>query len=86
MVPATLAVGLLSGCCQVGCQAAVRCCQIVKHCQALSGAVSALAVNQASRLSSRPPGSNWPIQSAVTTAPECSDQALFLGGEAVGEP
>ena len=40
MVPATLAVGLLSGCCQVGCQAAVRCCQIVKHCQALSGAVS----------------------------------------------
>ena len=40
MVPATLAVGLPSGRCQVGCQAAARCCQIVKHYQALSGAVS----------------------------------------------
>eukprot|EP00966_Prymnesium_polylepis_P276968 6399110-Prymnesium_polylepis.1 len=28
-------VRLVSGRCQVGCQAAVRCCHIVKHCQAL---------------------------------------------------
>jgi hypothetical protein len=51
---ATLAVGLLSGCCQVGCQAAVGCCQIVKHCQALSGDVRArLLLSTVKAVSSR---------------------------------
>eukprot|EP00966_Prymnesium_polylepis_P154329 3563524-Prymnesium_polylepis.1 len=44
---ATLGVRLVSGWCQVGCQAAVRCCHIVKsavrHCQTLS-ALAAKAV------------------------------------------
>eukprot|EP00966_Prymnesium_polylepis_P274473 6341769-Prymnesium_polylepis.1 len=54
MVPATLAVGLLSGRCQVGCQATVRCCQIVKHCQGVRHcqALSALAV----KARVKPPG------------------------------
>eukprot|EP00966_Prymnesium_polylepis_P221961 5135331-Prymnesium_polylepis.1 len=62
MVPATLAVGLLSGCCQVGYQAAVRCCQIVtsstaRHCQALS-AFAGKAVK---------PGLNLKRPSSLTT-------------------